>query len=126
RGFDHEVFPADLVGGDGDGKAVAQGADDIQVGAGRCHHDHVGPFGEVEFRFANGFQAVGRVHLVGFFVAGLGCGIKGTAKRAIVGGGVFGGVAEDGDVPLTGTVEGGTDGTDPSIHHVAGRNDIRP
>ena len=97
-GLEHGVFAGDLVGAEGDIEALAGGADDVEVGHGGLHQDHVGAFGDVEVDLAHGLAEVGAVHLIAAAVAELGGGVGGLAEGAVEGGGEFGGVAEDGRV----------------------------
>ena len=70
-GLEHGVLAGDLIGADGDIEALAGGADDVEVGHGGLHEDHVGAFFKVERDLAEGFAEVGAVHLVGLSVAEL-------------------------------------------------------
>lgn len=123
-GFDHEIFAADLVGGEGEGGGLAELGDDVEVGTRGFDHDHVCAFGFVELELANRFAGVGGIHLVGFFIAVFGGGIECATERAVEGGGVFRGVGEDGDVLEAFVVEGGADGGDAAVHHVAWGDDV--
>ena len=97
-GLEHGVLAGDLVGADGHVEALAGGADDVEVGHGGLHQDHVGAFVEVEIDLAHGFAEVGAIHLVGAAVAELGRGVGGFAEGAVEGRGELRGVAEDGRV----------------------------
>ena len=97
-GVEHGVFAGDLVGADGEIEALAGGADDVEVGHGGLHQEHVGAFGDVEVDLAHGFAEIGAVHLVAAAVAELRRGVGGLAEGAVEGGGEFRGVAEDGRV----------------------------
>jgi hypothetical protein len=104
--------------------ALAGGADDVEVGHGGLHEDHVGAFVEIEVDFAHGFAEVGAIHLIGAAVAELGRGVGGFAEGAVESRGKFRGVAEDGRVGTAGFIEGLADGGDAAVHHVAGGDDV--
>src|SRR5580658_859820 len=123
-GLEHGVLAGDLVGTDGDADAAAGCGDDVEIGHGGLHENHVGAFVEVEVDFAHGFAEVGAVHLVGFAVAELGGGVGGFAEGTVKGRCDFGGVAEDGRVGEVFFVEGAADGSDAAVHHVAGGDDV--
>ncbi len=75
-----------------------------------------------------GLVAVGRVHLVGGLVAlaEVAGGTDCIAKRAVVVGGVLGGVSHDLGVDEAVLFQRGADGTDTAIHHVGRRHHIGP
>lgn len=123
-GHDHGVFAADVVGGDGAQRLGAETRDDVEVEGGGLDHEDVGPFGLVERGFEEGFAGVGGIHLVGFFVAVLEVDAEGVAEGGVERGGVFGAVGEDADVCKAVLVEGGADGADSPIHHVAGGDEV--
>jgi hypothetical protein len=81
----HRVLAADLVGEGRHLELVLHAAHHVQVGHARLDHHHVGAFGDVERHFAQGFVAVGRVHLVGVLVglAEVGGGAHRVAERAV-------------------------------------------
>jgi hypothetical protein len=95
-----------------------------KVGEGGLHEDHVRALGDVEVDLAHGFAEVGAVHLVAAAVAELRGGAGGLAEGAVESGGELGGVAEDGRGVARRGVEGGADGFDAAVHHVAGCNDV--
>jgi len=123
-GFEHGVFAAHIIDGGGHAEAFFDAADEVEVGEAGFYHDDVCAFLDVAGDFAEGFGGIGGVHLVGAAVAGHGCAFGGVAKRAVEGGGEFGGVAHDDGVGEAGFVERGAHGSDAAIHHVAGRDDI--
>ena len=120
----HGVLARDLVGAHGQVEAGACFADDVEVGHGWLHEQHVGAFRDVLFNFPHGFAEVGTVHLVGATVAELRSGVGGVAEGAVEGGGEFRGVAEDGRVVFAGFVDCCAHGGDAAIHHVAGCDDV--
>ena len=97
-GVQHGVLAGDLVCAEGDVEALAGGADDVEVGEGGLHQDHVGALGDVEVDLAHGFAKIRAVHLIAAAVAELRRGVGGLAEGAVKGGGELGGVAKDGRV----------------------------
>ena len=56
-GLDHAEFAGNVVRGQRHaGKMVRGQADDVEIGEGRLDHDHVGPFGQVQFDLAEGLS----------------------------------------------------------------------
>ena len=125
-GFEHRVFAAHLVGEGRNPELVFDAAHDVQVGHAGFDHHHVRPFGNIHGHFAQGLVAIGRVHLVGFFVAFAEVArrahriAEGAVKRA----GVLGAVGHDAGVGQLFGFQGGADGADAAVHHVARRHDI--
>ena len=122
RGFEHGVFTADVVGGDGTVAEFLQGQNDIEVAQRRLDHQHVGTLGHVQFSLAQGFVAVGRIHLVRLLVAVLGRTLERVSKRPVVRTGVLGRVAQDSRVGVACSVKGVSDNAHTAVHHV-GRTD---
>jgi len=60
----HRVFPADLIGKGRHAESLFDVAQHVQIGHARFHHDHVGTFADVGCDFAQGFDAIGRIHLI--------------------------------------------------------------
>jgi len=116
----HGVLAADLINVGGDGKSLLHPAHDVQVRHARLDHHHVRAFGQIERYFADGFVAVGRVHLVGPLVARAQAGRRTDciAERAVEGRSVFGGVGHDPHALKAGGVQRLAYRADPAIHHV--------
>jgi hypothetical protein len=77
----HRVLAADLVGEGRHLELVLHAAHHVQVGHAGLDHHHVGAFGDVQRHFAQGFVAVGRVHLVGVLVGLAQVGAEPSASR---------------------------------------------
>ena len=61
-------------------------SDDVEVGEGWLHHDHVDTFGDVEADLFHGFAGVGGVLLVSLAIASVGDGdVDCVAERAVLG-----------------------------------------
>src|SRR5450755_1091752 len=123
--FNHGVFAADVVGGDGQIAAVAHLANYVEVGEGGLDHDDIGPLGDIQCDLAQGFAGVGGVHLVGTAIAELRRGTGGLSEGSVEAGGELGGVGHDGRLLKALLIQQGADRADTTIHHVGGRNDIR-
>ena len=87
----------------------------------------------IKLGLRDGLARIGRIHLIGVFVFRdhllSGCsrsGIERLAKRAVISGGIFCGVADDADVLETGVIKGFTNGANAAVHHVAGSYQISP
>jgi len=62
--------------------------------------------------------AIGRIHLIGFLIAFLGCRLERVAERAVKARSIFSRVRQDADVFVPGRVKRPADAADPAIHHV--------
>ena len=116
----HRVLPGDVVGRDGAVEALAHGADHVEVGQRRLHHQHVGALGEVELALAERLAHVGGIHLVAAPVAEGGRRLGDVAERPVEGGGVLGCVGDDRRLG-----QHLPDRADAAVHHVARRDGVR-
>ena len=105
-------------------KALPNPPEDIQVGQGRLHQHDIGPFGEIEFNFVQGFGGIGWVHLIRRSVAELRRTFRGLSEWAVKGRGKLRGITDDPGLIKTGIIEGSTHCPDPTIHHIARGNEI--
>ena len=87
-------------------------------------HEDVGALEDVLLGLAHGLPGVGRVHLVGLAVAEARGAVGGVPERTIEGAGVLHRVAHQRRLLEALLVEGGADGADPAVHHVAGGDDV--
>ena len=108
----------------GTSKRCARLADQVQIGHGGLHHDHVGALLQIELDFPHGLAAVGRVHLVAAAVAELGRGVGRLAERSVEDRGELGGVGKDGGALVAAGVQRPADGPHAAVHHVGGRHDV--
>ena len=113
--FDHRVLPADLIRAERQIAALADIAQNIQVGARRFHHQAVGALGFIEQRLANGFPAVHRAHLIGFTIA-LQRGTGRFAERAVEGRGELGRIGHDRRIGEAGGVQRAANRLHLTIH----------
>lgn len=126
-GVHHGELAGDLIGGDGEVHVFFKGHDHVQVVAGGFDHEGVGTLGDIESGFAQGFAAVGGIHLIGFFVGQTAPergGFEGAAEGSIEAGGVFGGVGEDVDVDVVVHIQKMANGADASVHHIGGGDPV--
>jgi hypothetical protein len=128
RGLQHRVLAADLIGVGRHLELVLHPAHDVEVGHAGLDHHHVGALGDVERHFAEGFVAVGRIHLVGVFVAlaQVAGRAHGVAEGAVEGGGVLRRVGQDAGVDQLLAVQRGADAADAAVHHVRGATTSAP
>ena len=107
-----------MVGGHGYVELRFDAVDDVQVGQGGFDHDDVSAFFDVQSDFAQGFVAIGGIHLIGAAVAKLRGRFGGFAEGAVKAGAEFGGIGHDGDVVEGVCVQGGANGAYAPVHHV--------
>jgi hypothetical protein len=99
--------------------------DHVQIGQRRLDHDQVGPFGQIEFDFAQSFAGSSRkIHLITAAVAELWGALSRVAERPVKGTRVLGGVAHDRHMRIAGLIEGAADGAHHAVHHGAGGDDV--
>ena len=122
----HGVLAAHLVGVHRHLELVLHPAHHVQVGHARLHHHHIGAFRQVQRDFVQRLVGIGRVHLVGAFVrlAQVRRRAHRVAERAVIGGGVLGGVGHDAGVRKAVAFQGLADLADAAVHHVRGRHHV--
>ncbi len=124
-GLNHRIFAGNVIGHQGQIEALLDVPQDVEVGQRRLDHQEVGAFLHVEGRFAKGFAAVGRVHLVGAAVAEPGSRFGSLPERPVIAGCVFHCIAHDRHMYKPVGVQGLADCADPAVHHVRRRHHIR-
>ncbi len=124
----HGVLATHLIGKGRHAELILHLTDHVQIGHARLDHHAVGPFLNIQRHFVQGFVAIGRIHLIGGLVAlaEVAGRTDRIAERAVVAGGVLGGVGHDLGVDEAILFQRGTDGADAAIHHVGRRDDIDP
>ena len=105
---------------------TAHGRDHIQIQRGGLHHQDVRTLRFVKLGFPQGFPDIAGIHLVGLLVPFLRSALQGAAERPVKGAGILGGVGHDGNVVQGLGIQRGADGGHAAVHHVAGRDNIRP
>ena len=126
--FEHGVFAGHLVSKGGNAKCIFDPAHHIQIRHAGFDHHHIRAFGNIHGHFAQGFVAVGRVHLVGLFIAfaQVARGPHSIAEGAVKRAGVFRAVGHDAGVDQVFRFQRLADRADAPIHHVAGGHDVDP
>ena len=113
------MFGANVIGvmGAGDSKFIAAAAPFIDPG-------DVGPLCFIEVDLPQRLPDIGRVHLIGLFIPKAWRGVQRITEGTIERGGIFGCIGEDRHLCVPRIVQSLSNGADPTIHHVAGRDDI--
>ncbi|MNO86246.1 hypothetical protein D3C76_776410 [compost metagenome] len=124
----HGVLTAHLIGEGRHPELILDPADHIQIRHARLDHDAVGPFLDVQRHLVQGLVVVGRIHLVAGLVAlaEVAGGADRIAERAVVAGGVLGGVGHDLHVDEAVLLQRGANRPDTAVHHVGRRDDVGP
>ena len=99
--------------------------DDVKIGDGRLHHDHVGPLIQIQLHLHEGLPGIAPILLIALAIATPhNLYIHRIAERAVQRRGVFHGVGEDGDVAMPRTIQRRADGRHLTIHHAAGSHHL--
>ena len=121
----HRILAADVIGGQRQVAARGQRADQVPVGERRLDHQHVGPLVGVEQRLAQRLATVADFQLVSATVAERRRRARGLAEGPVEGGSELRRVGEDRGVGQLLVVERRAQHTDPAVHHVRRRDDVR-
>src|SRR2546425_517785 len=124
RGFDHRILAAHLIRAERRAKAVLGAADQIEAGAGRLHHDDVGPFIEIELDLFHRFIPIPHGHLIRLAIAEPRRRARGLAKRPVERRREFRGIRHDGHMGESTGVERFANSAHTTVHHVARCDEI--